>query len=116
MANFRFVLHPGLKKQIDELTSIDKSFEKQFLTAIRKLQANPYKSPAKALKYAPPKLQGIIWRIWVGGRKDYRLFYAILREKGIIGLITLYRKSEIGNYKHINWSKLSKLISEIDES
>ena len=111
---FNVSFHPLCIEKIKSIRAENPKDEKKFVTAIQKLQSNPYLQQAKPLKYAPKHLQGIFWRIWVGDRDDYRLVYVILKDKNLVVCLFVDKRTNI-DWDNLDWSELEKRLNSLQK-
>ena len=116
MYNYNLARHPSFDKIIQEIGKNNEKAEKTIATAIEKLLTEPYKV-GKPLKGAPPDLQGKIWRIWVGGKKGFRIFYSIDKKKKTVVLLDIQLRADI-DYDSLfdirEWNKFRELLNAIE--
>ena len=88
--NYNLARHPNFDKFVQKVIKNNKQIEEMFKTAIKKLVSEPHKV-GKPLKGAPPDLK--IWRLWIGGKSGFRIFYNINREKNTVVALVVSRKT-----------------------
>ena len=106
--SYSILFHKSFRKQAETALSKNSKKIKRLETALEKIQANP--SFGKMMEdIFTPKLQGIIRRVHVGGRKGHRLIYLHPhRSNFVIPVLISSDPKPPWEYDDVDWEELSE--------
>ena len=93
---FRLFVHDACYEQISAfLAEARGSDQRALFTAFRKICADPYRA-GSPLQGLPQPIAGRVYKIWVGGRRGYRMVYLVHPPASIVVgiLFSVVRRSQ----------------------
>jgi hypothetical protein len=100
-------LHVDFVEQCKRIVGDDADLTKQVHTALDKIAADP--ASGKALRHAPQRLKGKIYRLHVGGRQGRRLLYVYIHNDAcaIPYYLSEVERSKF-DYEDVEWGKIAE--------
>ena len=109
----KFLAHIIFDECKTNLIEVDNKLEKSCNKKIALIRQNPL--IGTKMKYMPPDLHGMIYKIKVGGRREYSLCYIYIQSLRIaIGVYITGEKRKDINYRNFPWDHFIKAKQDFD--
>lgn len=112
--SYRFLAHEIFQKNIKDFLGRYPEFKRSLFTNLEKARSNPFSG--KSMHSLPKKFRQKVFRLWIGGPKDFRfIYYVDSKSLSVLGIyITLVPKSEF-SYDKIDWlNNIETIVADLE--
>jgi len=81
---YKFLAHTTFLELAHQLLENHPSLKKKLNKQIEKATADPFNAGSPMRRIQHPDLQGCVYKLWIGGRKEARMIYFVYRKKSIV--------------------------------
>ncbi len=107
---YKFVIHESFQLQLDEFMEKRLDAWTAVVTACKKIAADPFNAGGRLQGLKEP-LAGNVLKVWVKGRRGYRLIYLVNQQKKIVMGIYLSTDERANfDYSDLDWQDYAQEI------